>query len=82
MFWIKKKETDSRAFKEALRMLEIIEAKVNKMGMEIEILQLKGKKKIFKKELEEQEDPDKEGNFKYNDGFDRLRQLHKESGIS
>jgi len=80
MFWIKKKETESKAFKEALKMMELLDIKMQKLEMEIEILQIKGKKKIFKKE-EEEEQPDKDGSFKYNDGFDEIRKLNK-NGIS
>lgn len=71
MFW-KKKETEDKNFKEMLRMMDLVESRVAKLTMEVEILQLKARKKIFKDVPEEES---KSETIIYNDGFDELRKL-------
>ena len=71
--WFKNKKSET--FEEILRMLKILDAKVAKNEMEIDLMKLKAKKKIFKESTEEEIKTEK---VKYDDGFDELRKLNKE----
>jgi len=76
-FWIRKKETESKAFKEALKMMDLLDAKVSKCEMEIEMMKLKAKKKVYKELGQETEGSPTEKPI-YNDGFDEIRKINKD----
>jgi len=70
--WFKKNKDE--AFEKILKLLQLLEAKVMKNEMEIDLIKLKAKKKIFKEAGEEEV---KKESVKYDDGFDELRDLNK-----
>jgi len=79
MFWQNKK---SESFEKIIELLKIIKVELAKHDAQIDLINGKLRKKIYKDAEIEVKSPTED--FKYNDGFDELRKLNKseESGTS
>lgn len=73
MFWKTKKIKEDT---ELLKMVQILELKVIKLGGEIELINLKMRKKIYKDVPQETEGSPETEKLNYNDGFDDIRKIN------
>lgn len=73
MFW---KTNETKVSKELLKLVEILEVKVAKLDAQVEMINIKLKKKVYK-DVPKEDDPNPETDkFNYNDGFDEIRKIN------